>query len=312
MNPRRLAALVVAVLGTALAAHAEPVARVEGPRGAFEISAERLAAYRADHPERSAREALDDLIEFELLAAEAAAAGVDGPAVDMAGDRAMVARWLRAAFEPAHTAESIPEDLLRQSYQQNKRFFDHPPLRVADHVVITTADGTRPTGALDETARRFAEQIHTALVEAAPADREAFRAAAGPLTAEPPEGLLARAENLGRFAEKGRYAAEFTREAFALAEGTIGAPFATRFGWHVVRVDEAIPEKRQSFADAEAELRARFAPEARQIGLARLFARLVDALPPLREAQGIGALVNPTPLDALAARRGMGAEPAPE
>lgn len=312
MSTRRLAILVVAVLGTTLAAHAEPVARVEGPRGAFEISAERLAAYRAEHPERSAREALDDLIEFELLAAEAAAAGVDGPAVDMAGDRAMVARWLRAAFEPAHTAETIPEDLLRQSYEQNKRFFDHPALRVADHVVITTPGGTRPTGALDETARQYAEQIRAALVEAAPADREAFRAAAGPLTAEPPEGLLARAENLGRFAEKGRYAAEFTREAFALAEGTIGAPFATRFGWHVVRVDEAIPEKRQSFADAEAELRARFAPEARQIGLARLFARLVDTLPPLREAQGIGALVNPTPLDALAARRRMGAEPAPE
>lgn len=293
------------VLGATGVAGAEPVARVEGPRGAFEISAERLAAYRAGHPERSAREALDDLIEFELLAAEAAAAGVEGPAVETAGEQAMVARWLRAAFEPAHTAESIPRDLLQRSYQQNKRFFDHPALRVADHVVITTADSTRPTGALDETARQYAEQIRAGLIEAAPADREAFRAAAEPLVADPPEGLVARAENLGRFAEKGRFAAGFTRGAFALEEGEIGAPFATRFGWHVVRIDEVIAEKRQSFAEAEPELRARFAPEARQIGVARLFARLVDELPKLREAEGIGALVNPTPLDALAARRGL-------
>lgn len=304
---------VLAVLwGGAAAAAPAVVARVEGPRGAFVITGDRLAAYLEANPGKSAREGLADLVDFELLAAEAAAeaaaAGVVDPRVAAAADRALAALWLTRVFEPQWTAETLPAEMVRQSYEANRPFFDHPELRVADHILVTTAEAKRPAGALDEAARVFAARIAREVAAAGPADREAFRALGERYVGEAPAGLEVRVQDLRRFARNGQYAPDFTAAAFALAAGEVGAAFPTQFGWHVVRVDAVEPEKRQGFAEAEAELRPKIVPEVRQIQFMRVTDRLADALPKLRDVAGVRGLVNVAPLDAVAARRGLGGE----
>lgn len=290
------------------------VARVAGPQGEFVIEADRLDAYLAAHPGKEARAGLQDLIDFELLAAEATAAGEIGAGVvdrrvEAAADRVLVALWLDRIFAPQWTAEALPEALVRQSYEANRAFFDHPELRVADHILVTTPEAKRPTGELEAIARAFAERIHREITAAAPADRAAFRALGERYIGEAPAGLEVRVQDLRRFARKGQYVVEFGEGAFAIERaGMVGAPFVTAFGWHVVRIDAIEPEQRQSFDEVQAELRARIVPEVRQTQFMQATDALAEALPKLRAVPGVRALLNTLPLDALAARRGLGGE----
>lgn len=305
----RLLAALLTLAALTLSAAAAPVATVEGPRGTFTIDEVRLRAYLAAHPERSPRQGLQDLIDFELLAAEAAAAGMAAdPAVAAAGDRAAVAAWLAGDFEPRWRAETLPDEMVRRSYEQNRGFFDHPQLRTGDHILVTTPDSKRPEDALDEAALALAERIAADLVADPPASGPEFRRR-GQLYAEEARalGLEIKAQSLGKFARRGRYADEFEDAAFAIeAAGVPSAPFPSRFGWHIVRIDEIIPEKRQRFEEVEAELRVRIVPEVRQLEFLRLTEQLADALPPLRAgAEGVRALLDPLPLDAIAQRRGL-------
>lgn len=306
--------VMLAVLAGGSAAAESVVARVEGPRGAFVITEARLAAYLGAHPGKSAREGVADLVDFELLAAEAAAAaevaGVADRRVEAAADRALAALWLSRVFEPQWTAETLPAEMVRQSYEANRGFFDHPELRVADHILVTTAEAKRPTGALDAAAEVFAARIAREVAAAGPADREAFRALGARYVGEAPAGLEVRVQDLRRFARSGQYAPDFTAAAFALGAGEVGAAFPTQFGWHVVRVDAVEPERRQGLAEVEAELRPKIVPEVRQIQFMRVTDRLADALPKLREVPGVRGLINALPLDAVAARRGLGGEAA--
>lgn len=303
-----LAGVMLACLLLPAAAGAEPVATVRGPHGTFSIDADRLQTYLAEHPERTRRQGLQDLIDFELLAAEARAAGLAAhPDVAAAGDRAMAAAWLRGTFEPTWTAERLPEAMVRESYEKNRAFFDHPQLRRGAHILVTGPGDKRPEGALDDAARALAEQIRTALLADPPQSADAFRVA-GAAFGEQAEtqGLAIKAQSLGTFSRRGRFADEFEDAAFAIESvGVPSAPFPSRFGWHIVRLDEIIPEKRQSFEEAEDELRARIVPEVRRLQFLQLGDRLAQGLPPLREAPGVRGLVDPIPLDAVAVRRGL-------
>ncbi len=303
-----LGALLALALGSLPAMAAEPVATVRGPHGVFTIEADRLQAYLERHPERTPRQALHDLIDFELLAAEARAAGLEAhPEVAAAGDRAAAAAWLRGTFEPTWTAEQLPEAMVRESYEKNRAFFDHPQLRRGAHILVTGPGDRRPEGALDDAAQALAEQIRAALLADPPQSADAFRVAGAAFTAQAEaQGLAIKAQSLGTFSRRGRYADEFEDAAFAIeGVGVPSAPFPSRFGWHIVRLDEIIPEKRQSFEEAEAELRARIVPEVRRLQFLRLGDRLAQGLPPLREAPGVRGLIDPIPLDAVAVRRGL-------
>lgn len=323
MNARSAWPLVaVLLLGAPAAADDAVVARVQGPHGAFSIGLDRLEAYLAAHPGKTARAGLQDLVDFELLAAEAAAAQaaaaqvagtqvagtqVADAQVQTAADQAMVARWLKQVFEPAWTPQTLPEEMVRQSYDSNRSFFDHPELRVGAHILVTTPEDTRPTGEQDAAARALAERIARDLQASPPESADVFRSRGYDYEADAKAvGLEVKAQSLGRFARKGRYVEAFGAAAFAIEEaGVASDPFPTRFGWHIVRLDEIIPEKRQTFEQAQAQIRARITPEVRQFQLMKLGDMAAEALPKLRPAPGVRGLLDPGPLDAIAARRGL-------
>lgn len=277
------------------------VARARTPDGhEIVITAGRLRAYAEGREDGDPRRLVQDLIDFELLAAQAAARGLaDRPAVRSEARQVMVRRYLRGDFEPRYDRDAIPRELLRQAYDRNRWFFDHEEGRVGVHILVTTSENQRPEDPeLDRRARALAERIRAELAAEPPADPDAFLAAAERYREQAEAaGLVVRGENLGGFPRHGRYVDAFTEQAFALTEpGSLTPAFPTRFGYHVFRLTEVIPERHVSFEDAEAELRERTLPDFRRQRLREL----TDAL-----GRELGVVVNFEPLRQLQARRGL-------
>lgn len=302
MSPAALLALLVLAWPVAPGTPDDHVVgRATAPDGApIAITAERLRAYAAGREGEDPRKLVQDLIDFELLAAAAARAGyADDQGVKEATRPALVLRYLVEAFEPTWVAETLPEELVRRSYERNKSFFVRPPLRRADHIIVNEGRGQRPeSAALDAAAAAVAERIHQDLQARPPADAEAFRARAETYDAWAQEsGLHARAEALGLFARKGRYDQKFTAQVFEVEQpGTILPPFDTPYGHHVVRVDGVEPARDVSFEEAQAELRPKIVDEVRALKLRELTDQL---------ARTYRAVLNPEPLEQLAERRGL-------
>lgn len=294
-----MTALLPSVLGLVLAAwpfrgDVPPetvVARAAGPSGEIAITAERLAAYCAAHPQRPPREAAADLIEFELLAQEALKRGLaSAGAVREAVALAAVPKLLKQDFEAGSAADTIPLDQLKRSYEQNINFFQRPELRVADHLLVSGPGFKTPTDpALDAAAQTLVQRVAEALDRDPPKDDAAFRAVAEKFAEDAKAaGLEIKAEQIPAFPRHGPYIDAFMAAAFALpAAGAIGTPLSTPFGYHLIRLREIQPPIDRSFEQALPELRARNLAEFRMGALKR---RLEAA------SERIGIAINPEPL----------------
>jgi hypothetical protein len=130
------------------------VARVGGqPIFAAEVSAQ------SEHFGLSPRAALDQLIEFQLLATRAQARGfADGalaraPAVQ----RAMVDRLLGQEFEPTVAKDKIPDAELRQMYAKLEHAFVHD--RLVEVALLSVYTGPLMKPEPREQARKTAEEL---------------------------------------------------------------------------------------------------------------------------------------------------------
>jgi peptidyl-prolyl cis-trans isomerase C len=276
------------------------VASVRTARGEVQITAARLRAYAAGREDQPPRRLLQDLVDFELLAAEAEARGLaDDPLVREETRPVLVRRYLRRAFEEQAKGADIPRELLRQSYERNRFFFQREAGRSGDHIIVTSKESKRPADpALDEKARDLSARIAADLAAAPPADAEAFLAAAARYTAEgEAAGLVVRGEALGAFPREGMYDPQFTAKAFELEKpGSLTQAFPTQFGWHVFRLKEPLPARDVTFEQAEAELRGRTLPDFRLKSLRELTDRM---------AREVEVIVNFAPIQELQSRRKM-------
>lgn len=277
---------------------AHVVARVHTARGEVQITAARLRAYAAGREDEEPRRLLQDLVEFELLAAEAEARGLaDDPLVREETRPVLVRRYLRAAFERETSGADIPREFLMQAYEQNRFFFRRGAGRSGDHIIVTTSAGKRPADAtLDEQARALSARIQADLAARPPADAEAFLAAAPRYKADAEAaGLVVRGESLGAFPREGMFDPQFTAKAFELEQpGSLTAAFPTQFGWHVFRLEEALPARNVPFELAQAELRERTLPDFRL----KMLRDLTDRL-----AREVEVIVNFAPVQELQSRR---------
>lgn len=276
------------------------VARATKGEQTITITAARLAAYAAEHPERSPRALAEELIEFELLAAEARRQQLTAePTVQAAVARAMVRRYLIADFEPQWDPAKLPEHYVRRSYEQNIRRYVRPPLRVGDHLLLTQKNNTRPSdAALDAEAKALMETVRADLTADPPADRLAFMDRAKRFASQAEAlGLTLRAEALGRFQREGQFVEPFGAQMFAVPEaGGLTPAFATRFGWHIGRVEAIEAAVNRPYAEVADALRARIAPEVRVFE----FGRLVQDL-----GRAAGAMIDFGPLERLSKRQGL-------
>ncbi|MFO8074418.1 MAG: peptidylprolyl isomerase [Polyangia bacterium] len=217
-------------------------------------------------------EALDALVRNALLAREARRRGWgDHPEVIRRRDVAL-ARALLLRLVGSLGPRDLPEKVLRQEYERQRRRFVHGPQRGVIHAVAKAKDDP---AAAEELAREVRSVVEGA------ADAESFRRELEPLLED--RGSALKVEKLPPFErDDDRFVPAFTEAAFeAGPPGSLSEPFETRFGWHVLLVLEKRPAEKVEFEEARAVLAREMLPAFRSRRAEELIARLWSEADPL-------------------------------
>jgi len=190
----------------------------------------------ANSPERIGR-ILDSLLKNRLIAAQAREAGLDEEADIQARLRLTKEQVLAAAQMQKVASETEPADYVQQAreyYLTHPEEFATPEKLTVRHVLISTKQ--RP----EDEARSLAEEV----ADKARDGEVAF----GELVAEYSEDPSAQ-NNEGRYTfGKGEMVEAFEEAAFSLQEpGAVAGPVKTRFGYHVIRLEERHEPGRRPF-----------------------------------------------------------------
>ncbi len=229
-------------------------------------------ARRAGQLSISPEEALEQLIDEQLVLADALA--TKGPHLSSdALKAAAIFRLLSTRFEPDHTPEQIPDETLRELYQEIQRpgfsegtiarqkfIFNHGEWRAADQLVITSDNMPDPeSGSTMESALLLLRDHYELTGDK---NRDSFRNTAWvlhhsyiPVRFEqlPP---LSRDEDENFYRFGGEFDEGWIRELFAIPRtGDLSGIFSTPFGIHWVFLAAVIPETRRTFEEVREELR---------------------------------------------------------
>ncbi len=258
------ATLIASIVSITLPAHAQPL--LQGPDAAITADDVRAAAQRVPsasrdallaRPDNVARQA-EDLYVRRTLAAEARRDGLDKDPVVAALLRQAQERVLSDARLAEIDAAAVPSDELvaryaRDLYRENPARHQTPAQTRARHILIGRSD--------DGKARERAEALLAQLKDGASFEALAREQSADLATAS-------RGGDLGWFAS-GAMVPEFEQALAALENpGDLSGIVETRFGFHIVRLEERRAAGQRSFDDVrgelEREVRAKAQAEARQ------------------------------------------------
>ncbi len=179
----------------------------------------------------------------------------------------------------------VSEDELRDFYETERsrspELFVTEERRRARHVLIAVDDDTDDQAALEN-----AEEVLSRLQAGESFDEVA--------TSESDDsGSAAQGGDLG-WVERGMMVAPFEEALFALNDGELSDPVRSRFGYHVIRLDEVEAGSEKTFEDARAELEEEFRRRKaedmyyeRGEELAALAFENPDSLAPAAEALGV-------------------------
>jgi hypothetical protein len=228
----------------------EVVATVDGrPIRASQVALQARAAGT------SAKQALDDLVDAELLVSEARRRRVDqSQDVEDAARTATVRRLLQTVFEAEVTPRAIPQLLVKRLYDDNKSLLDHDVKIDVWHILVPTDKKMPP--AEQAAARTAAEEL--ARRARSVRDADAFVALAPTVKAPMP----AKAERV--VTEKNGWTVhEFSYPAFEQLHqpGDTTSVIETGFGYHVMFLNRFQPAEHVPFSEAEATLRGKLFPE---------------------------------------------------
>lgn len=240
---------------------------------------------------RLKRDALDELIDRELLWQEAQRRGIKlsperlqralaqaeatarGPEAfrrrlqaagfDEAGYRDYLAQSMAGAaaldalIDEALQRDPPPEAELQAIYLANKERFVRPEELRARHILLKVAPGA----AADE---REAIRLRAVAILARLGDGADF----ADLAREYSQDATAAAGGDLGFFPRGRMVPRFEEAVFALQPGEVAGPVASEFGWHLIRLEERRPAAPLGEAESMSMLRAQVV-ERRRIALAK-------------------------------------------
>jgi peptidyl-prolyl cis-trans isomerase C len=245
--------------------------------------------------DRLAREALNSLINHELLYQESRAEGivVSDAAIDEELARSKAIFPDAASFEEAIRARGVTEGNLRQEtrktlavnrllearvfrnvvvpeaevkqfYERNREEFRHPEEIRAQHILV------RVPAEADDKTRDAAAQRAAALLAQLKAGAD-FADLARQHSNDP--GTAAHGGDLGYFGS-GQMVQAFEVHAFALQSGELSDVVSTPYGFHIIKVTDRRPAGIRPLSEVEDRIRAVLAKSERQ----RLRDQLVDEL----------------------------------
>ncbi len=210
----------------------------------------------------------------------------DGDRVDLEFVRFPVA-GLQAEMKP--TAEQVKAfqaksaDRIARTYKEEDAKWNRPKEVRARHVLIRAPDNAPAD--VDAAARKKAEEV---LARARKG--EDFAKLASQFSEDP--GSKERGGDLGWFGP-GVMAPPFEQAAFAAKKGELVGPVRTRFGWHVIQVEDVRGPQQIPLEQAAPDI----ARELLQADMARADAtrRAEEALARARKAKGLAELFPPEP-----------------
>lgn len=215
---------------------------------------------------RLKREALDQLIDKQLLWEEAMRRGIEVDPEEVRKVRAAVVKtfvteeaFIRritdAGFDDASYEQYLRQEIagnqvlqeligqvevsdteIRQTYEQNRDRFERPAQVWARHILLR-----HPTDGSESSVRAQMEDL-LKQIRAGSDFAELARKHSEDSTAT-------MGGDLGYFA-RGRMVPAFEMAAFALTPGAVSEPVRTEFGWHLIKVEEKITAKALPEAEA--------------------------------------------------------------
>ncbi|NOZ38293.1 MAG: hypothetical protein GXP11_09585 [Gammaproteobacteria bacterium] len=180
---------------------------------------------------------LNALLLNAQLAADARKAGFDRQAMavnrmQLAAEGELARAWLQYYVEIQPDADY--EQLAREYYLLNPEEFRTPEMVDVSQILVSTKERTEPE------ALELATTLYQQLVQ----DPSLFDQFITQYSEDP-----SAASNQGKFTgvKKGDMVKPFEDTAFALKNGEISAPVKSKFGYHIIRLDEHIVPKIISF-----------------------------------------------------------------
>lgn len=207
-------------------------------------SVERIAQRRALAPQSALELALSDA-RFAVQARASTPVGIASSIERAAAARALLEALAVDSERRGPPTDQELEDIVRERWAE----LDRPAGVRTTHAIVVVAEPPQ-----DAAARLLAERIASAV--AAAASREDFERLAG---AVPRDGADVRVERLpvvlvdgrsielkdGRYVQMGEFDLDFARAANALgAPGQLSPVVHSKFGYHVIRLEERLPAHR--------------------------------------------------------------------
>jgi len=208
---------------------------------------------RYSTPEKK-REFLDNLIRFEVMAADARAKGyVNDPDIVRVFKQQMVARLIQKEFEPQHDPSRLTDEELKAYYDAHAEKFNDPEERGWSQVVVPDA--------------KTAAQVMSDASKLRPDDQAGFVALVKRYSTD--ASSKERGGDMGSLKPNDkRLPPEILKPIFeAKSAGAIVGPFKTTIGFVVVRVDTIQPATTRTFDSAKSLARGFLFKEVRQKAL---------------------------------------------
>lgn len=235
------------------------------------------------------REALQQCIDFELLAQEAERRGY-GADDDLAElrKRESVRAMLGGEFEPSFDGpEDVPQAEIEQLWSSKlpgqggyvRDMYNHEEYRRTEYVLVKYPGmGKREIAPRDSPsdlrAREVAQQFYDLVKDTPLMLRDDFYRAADEVAADNPDVKVDRAGKTYATPRKHGAVEPFAAAAFSMQVGDIHPPVRSQFGYFVIMLVGVLPEKHVSLAEATPELREKIYEPSR----AKAFLRWADAL----------------------------------
>ncbi|HSK01357.1 MAG TPA: peptidylprolyl isomerase [Kofleriaceae bacterium] len=197
------------------------------------------------------RAALDECIDFELLAEAAEARGLaDDPEVREAARAALVSRLVETAFEDRYRAPADLAEIVDRVVDRYRDQMDKPELRASAFARIEVPKGAPPEA--DAAARALAERIAGELAGEAGLFPVHLREAADRLAAA--AGLRVTHGDF-RAATREGLVPPYAEALYAIPEvGRIAAPARTEWGWDVILLTERMAPRVYTREEIAAEV----------------------------------------------------------
>ncbi len=137
------------------------------------------------------------------------------------------------AFAPSDAADDeieVSDEDLAAYYKENVADYEHPDQVKIEYVYFPKVASAEDSLETKKEIGRLRQEIEAG---------EDFAELAGVVSDD--EGSAARGGDLGFFG-RGQMVAPFEEAAFALAPGELSEPVQTRYGWHLIKVEERLEE----------------------------------------------------------------------